>query len=353
MLDYIVVGAGLSGIAVSENLISLGKNIRVFENRSQSSSTVAGGIFNPVILKRFTLAWKADEQLKAAIPFYKGLEEKLNVKLVHNLPVYRRFNSVEEQNNWFEAMDKPSVAPFLDEKLVTSLNPNIQSQFSFGQVREAGTIDTELLLNEYRAYLAGRDQIVFEDFKYNEVKVLKSSVSYRDIEAKKIIFCEGFGLKNNKFFSYLPLQGNKGEYIIIRSKDLKLEVAVKSSVFILPLGNGLYKVGATYDNNDKTQEPTEKSKNELLGHLRRMITCSFELVDQVAGIRPSTRDRRPLAGRHPELEQLYCCNGFGSRGVLIAPPLAEEVVNLCENGIPLSAETDLKRFDKYYPGGLR
>lgn len=344
MLDYIIVGAGLSGIAVAEELLSLGRSIKVFEDHSQSSSTVAGGVFNPVILKRFTLAWEADKQLQTAIPFYKELEKKLQVKLVHRLPVYRKFNSVEEQNNWFTAMDKPSVAPFLDSRLVAQINPCIPSTNSFGQVLNTGTIDTALLLEKYRERLRDRGSLISETFDHDKLMIQHNSISYDGIEAKRIIFCEGFGLKDNPHFNFLPLQGNKGEYIIIKSEQLKLGVAVKSSVFILPLGNDLYKVGATYDHRDKSPDATEEARLKLLDQLKKMITCEFEVVGQVAGIRPATKDRRPVAGQHPELAPLFCCNGFGSRGVLIAPVLAKALVNFIEKGIPLSPEVDLQRF---------
>ena len=344
MPDYIIVGAGLSGIAVAEELIKRGRSIKVFDNSSQSSSTVAGGLYNPVILKRFTLAWEADKQLEISLPFYRSLEKKLKTSFVHPLPVFRKFNSVEEQNNWFTAMDKASVAPFLDHRLTTDINPCIPSMFQFGRVRNTGAIDTEKLLLEYRLYLKKIRSYKPEKFNYEDLQVRENNVKYNEVEAKAVIFCEGFGLKDNPFFNHLPLQGNKGEYIIIKSDELKLEVAVKSSVFILPLGKNLYKVGATYDNLDKTPHPTSGAKEKLLKQLKEMITCNFEVVDQVAGIRPATRDRRPLAGRHPQFPSLYCCNGFGSRGVLIAPVLARDLVEFIHSAKPLSPEVDLNRF---------
>ncbi len=52
----------------------------VYEDNSQNSSIVAGGMYNPVILKRFTPVWNAVEQLKVALPFYKTLETDQFVK---------------------------------------------------------------------------------------------------------------------------------------------------------------------------------------------------------------------------------------------------------------------------------
>ncbi|CAN5132007.1 FAD-dependent oxidoreductase [soil metagenome] len=344
MLDYIIVGAGLSGICVTETLREREKSFVVFENGSQNSSTVAGGIYNPVILKRFTLAWNADEQLEPAILFYRDLEEKLGIPIIEELPIYRKFNSIEEQNNWFEALDKPLLAPFLDPSLVKDINKNIPSQFSFGKVNHTGRVNTSLLISAYREFLDLGDNLRNSAFEYAKLELKDDHIIYENLKARKIIFSEGYGMSTNPFFSFLPLHGNKGEYLIIKSEDLKLDVAVKSSVFILPLGNDLYKVGATYDNRDTGKDPTEAARETLISQVSRMITCDFEVVDQVAGIRPSTRDRKPLVGQHPEYQQLYCCNGFGSRGVLMAPTIARALLRFIENGQKLDPEIDLNRF---------
>lgn len=346
MLDYIVVGMGLSGLAVTSELEKRNKSFRVFEDHSQKSSLVAAGIFNPVILKRITLAWKADEQLETAIPFYRELEEKLEVKFLHLWNIYRKFHSVEEQNNWFLAADKPKLSPFLITKLEREVSPHISSGFGFGRVSQTGNIDTDTLLNEYRRYLRKQDKISFETFEYEQLEREADKFKYKDWPAKAVIFCEGFGMSNNPFFNYLPLRGNKGEYITIYSEELKLEKAVKSSSFIIPLGNNLYKVGATYNHKDKSQDTTEEARKQLTDQLDRLIGCDYEVVDQDAGIRPATADRRPLAGAHPEFSNMYCCNGFGSRGVLIAPSLAKELLDFIENGTELSPESNIDRFIK-------
>ncbi|TRO67122.1 NAD(P)/FAD-dependent oxidoreductase [Christiangramia sabulilitoris] len=352
MLDHILVGLGLSGLAVAEELEKRGRDYVVFEDNSQSSSYVAGGIFNPVILKRFTAAWNAAEQMKTALPFYEHLEKKLGVHFVHKWNIYRRFHSVEEQNDWFVATDKPGVAPFLDPELKRNKNPNLDAGHALGKVLHTGNIDTELLLDNYRAHLAKNGLLKNERFDHAALVIDNDKFSYKGLASKNIIFCEGFGLKKNPYFSYLPLRGNKGEYITIRSKELKLDFAVKSSVFLMPLGNDLYKAGATYDHEDKTPVPTEKARLRLINELRKFIKCDFEVVDQVAGIRPATADRKPLVGEHPEISNMYCCNGFGSRGVLIAPNVSLALLDHIENDMDLDTEVDLRRFTrKHYRQG--
>ena len=153
MLDYIIVGLGLSGLAVSEALEKRNKTFVVFEDNSQRSSYVAGGIFNPVILKRFTPAWNAAKQMQNALPFYKNLEHKLEKSFVNEWNIFRRFHSIEEKNDWFVALDKPGLTPFMDAKIVKNVNKNISAEFGFGRVLKTGNIATEELLDNYRNYL--------------------------------------------------------------------------------------------------------------------------------------------------------------------------------------------------------
>jgi glycine oxidase len=144
-------------------------------------------------------------------------------------------------------------------------------------------------------------------------------VQYKDIEAKHIIFAEGFGMHSNPYFNHLPLDGTKGELFIIKAPALDLDVIVNTSVFILPLGNDLFKVGATYNWVDKTSTPTEEGKQELIDRIKEILTCDFEIIQHLAGVRPTVKDRKPLIGRHSMHSQLYLLNGLGTRGVLLGP----------------------------------
>lgn len=346
MVDYLVIGLGLAGISFCEQLEDHGKTFHVISDDSQTSSSVAGGLYNPVILKRFTLAWKANEQLELALPFYAKLERKLGISLDHRLEVVRRFGSAEEQNLWFEAIDKPFLGTFLSPEVHSNTNVHIEAPHGFGTVFKTGRIATDQLLLSYSQYLKEKEKLTSESFNYDLLQIKNESISYKSITARNIVFAEGFGLKGNPYFNYLPLHGNKGEYVIIKAPELKERKAIKSSIFCIPLGNDLYKVGANYDRNDLTNSPTEQTKEALLKKLERFITCDYKVIDQVAGVRPTVVDRRPLVGRHPTESNLYVLNGFGSRGILIAPYVAPQLYRNIEHQIPLEAEIDCARFER-------
>ncbi len=343
-VDYIIVGMGLAGLAFTKELDKNEKTYLVFEDNSQNSSIVAGGVYNPVVLKRFTPVWNAKEQLNIALPFYKDLEIQFNKKYDYPIDIYRIFKSVEEQNNWFAACDNPTLSNFMSAKLIKEKHQGVMADFGYGKLLNTGRIDTKTLLEDYRNYLLGRKLIRNESFQYDELKINENNVEYKEVTASKIVFCEGFGLKKNPFFNELPMQEAKGELITIHAPNLNVDFLIKSALFVLPLGNNLYKVGATFNWKDKTQFPTEEGKNELISKLGTFITAPYQIVDHVAGIRPTVKDRRPLAGKHPKYQNLAVLNGLGTRGVMIAPTLAKALYDNLENEIELDKEISIARF---------
>lgn len=69
MLDYIIVGCGLAGIAFSEVALENNKKFLVINNLSQNATRIAGGLYNPVVLKRFSEVWKAKNNCSWLILF--------------------------------------------------------------------------------------------------------------------------------------------------------------------------------------------------------------------------------------------------------------------------------------------
>ncbi|MDT0559586.1 FAD-binding oxidoreductase [Ichthyenterobacterium sp. W332] len=344
-VDYIIVGCGLAGIAFCEELRALGKTFCVFDNNSQQSSLVAAGLYNPVILKRFTKVWKSKEQLALLDFYYTRLEKLLDVKLDYKFPILRKFSSVEEQNLWFQATDKPGLEPYLSLDIKKNTNPNIEANFGFGTVKSTGRIETSRLIYHYKKYLKSINVLIEETFDYSVLVSEETSVIYKDYTSKHIVFAEGFGIRNNPFFNHLPLYGTKGEVLTIKAPKLQLDYAIKSSVFIIPEGNDTYRVGSTYNRDDKTNKPTVAGKKELVSKLETLMTCEYEIIDHKAGVRPTVKDRRPLIGRHHQHQSIYLLNGLGSRGVMVSPYISKQLYAFIEHNEPLNPEINCNRFN--------
>jgi glycine oxidase len=346
MIDYLIIGSGLAGISFSEIALQNGKSILVLDNSSQNSSKVAAGLYNPVILKRFSEVGQAKEHLLVMNEFLKGLEKKLITKIDFKTPILRKFFSIEEQNNWFAASDKVNLAPYLSTHLINKKYKSIESPFGYGEVLQTGYVDTARLLEKYKEYLKKNQLFQEEYFDYSLLHEEKNGIRYKDIQAKHIIFAEGFGMHANPYFKHLPLDGTKGEILIIKAPLLDLDVILNTSVFIVPLGNDFFKIGATYNWEDKTAVLTEEGKNELVDRIKEIITCDFEIINHFAGVRPTVKDRKPLVGTYSNHHSIHILNGLGTRGVMLGPAMAKALFENIEYQKPLISTIDIKRFTK-------
>ncbi|VXB06244.1 FAD-dependent oxidoreductase [Flavobacterium sp. 9AF] len=343
MKDFLIVGAGIAGVSFAELCKQHNKSFVVYDDNSQPSSRIAGGLYNPVVLKRFSEVWKAKEQLQLAFPFYENLEKKLQTTFDYKIPIYRKFASVEEQNDWFTAADKPSLSDFLSTKLIGDKYASVNASYGYGEVLYTGYLDVRKLVSSYASYLEASHLFTSERFNYEEVEITNDFILYKNDKYKNIIFAEGFGMHANPYFNDLPLDGTKGELLIIEAPNLKIDVTIKSSIFILPIGNDKYKVGATYDWTDKTNIPTTAGKNELTEKLKETITCDYKIIEHFAGVRPTVKDRRPLVGTHYKHKNIHVLNGLGTRGVMLAPFLANQLFNHLVLGENLEKEIDIIR----------
>lgn len=346
MIDYLIVGGGIAGLCFAELCLQNNKSFKLITDDSQNSSKIAGGLYNPVILKRFTGLEDAGIQLNYLEIFYSRIEQRTGVIINFPLPLLRKFFSIEEQNNWFQAADQPKMAPFLSTDLVKKKIQGIDAPFDYGRVLRTGYLDTALFLKSYHALLNDLDLLVNTTLDYSKLINEEKHLEYEHIKYNKVIFAEGFGLHANPFFNHLPLDGTKGELFIIKAPELDLKVIINTSVFILPLGNQLFKVGATYNWQDKTDLPTQEGREELIAKIKEILQCDFEIIAHYAGVRPTVKDRKPLLGQHEKHKNLFILNGLGTRGVMLGPYCAKMLFDFSENNIEIPMHYSIKRFNK-------
>ncbi len=345
MYHYIIVGFGIAGYSFSQILEENRRNFIVFDNQSQQSTRIAGGMYNPIILKRFTPAWKAAEMLPYALLQFQKSELKFGKKYIFPIKIYRKLASIEEQNNWAVASDKPVMRDFMLPVSFEKID-GIESPYGFGILKNTGIVNVSQLLDDAKKELKRKKLLIEEEFQYKNLNIYPDYVEYQGIKARCIIFAEGYGLKKNPYFNSLPLMGTKGEMLLIKT-EAQIPYIVKSNVFLAPdvSQKGQYYVGATYNWEDKSNIPTQEAKEHLENKLQQLFNKDYKVVLQKAGIRPTVKDRRPLVGTHPEYKNLAVLNGMGTRGVILAPNIAKYLYNYLEFEQKLPPEIDIKRFD--------
>lgn len=333
--DYTIVGHGLAGAVLAHSILQQGKRVRVIDNNPNSSSSkVAAGVFNPIVVKRVSKSWRADELFPFAQTFYRKLEEEWRESFYHPRPLARVMNDVLEQNVWMERMGNPVFDGYLDDRKIEELETGpFNMPMGYAVVNHAGNLDIPKFLNASKEVLIRNEAYEQGTFDHENAGSGKAP----------IIFCEGHQGANNPWFNWLPFALTKGEVLLIRS-EVKLTTILNKKIFILPLSNGLFKVGSTFDWKNVNEEVTEPAKAELIKKLDVFFKGDYEVIEQQAAIRPTVKDRKPLVGRHPKHKHLILFNGLGAKGVSYAPWLANNLINHLEKGLPLDAEADIQRY---------
>lgn len=344
-VDYLIVGAGIAGSVLADHLIKAGKEVLVIDDASKSnSSKVAGGLYNPITGRQMVKTWNCDNLFDYLIPYYRGLEKELNATFMHDIPIYRPFFSFEEQNEWMAKSADASYQHYIKAiKSKPEWSEEVSNPYGGLLLDNSGYLDTAAFLKVYREKLRNQGALVETDFQFERLKRVSDKFSYDEIEAERIVFCDGRTGKENPYFSWLPFSLVKGELLFMKS-DVIPRVIYNRGVFVIPLKNGLVKCGSTYEHKQLDEKPTNQAQNELVRRVNKLINFSFEIVDQKAGVRPATKDRKPFIGQHPNEQGVWIFNGLGTKGVSLAPYYAKQFVSHLEEGKPLDAEVNIERF---------
>lgn len=353
-VNYIIVGQGIAGTVLAQTLLKHGKSVVVIDDKNLSkASRIAAGLYNPVVFKRLVKSWMADALIPFMDEFYADAEQLLGAKFYFTQQIVKPFAEEQEKVLWLKKVNE-DVGKYLGKTILTDfLNDTVHNPLGACEITKAGNLDTALFLDSFRNYFKKNNCLLEEKFEYDKLILSENSVSYKDLTSDKIIFCEGYKSIDNPYFNWLPFKLTKGEILTVKIPLLGgvragFEKVINKGIFILPLGNHTYKVGATYEWNDLTEEITEKGKTELIDKLQKVIKVPFEIIDHQAGIRPTVIDRRPLIGLHPKHPALGVFNGMGTKGVMLAPYFANHFYNFLENNIPLDKEVTISRVN-YLP----
>lgn len=350
MFDYLIIGQGLAGTVLSHTMMQNGKKVFVINKANEHAAyQVSAGLFNPVTGKRLSKTWKAEQLFPFLKNFYQGLENTLSERFIHPMPVYKPFSSIAEQNDWYAKALEKNYAGFVDTEIPKSRYGDlIHNEFGGFETLQSGYVEVKKLVHTFRKYLIDKGLYKEMHQPANQVQLKENFVEVDGIQASRLIFCEGNEVQHNPYFSWLPLRPNKGHVLEIRSEQLRSDVILNKSAFILPADPGKFRAGSTYENHFDDIEVSPKAVSDIKTRLETFLKVPFEVTGAKTGIRPAVSDRKPLLGLHPHVKTLGIFNGLGTKGVSLAPYFALGFLQHLETGEDLDPEVSITRFISKY-----
>jgi len=348
--DFIVVGHGLAGALLSYTLRKRGHRVLVIdEPRPSGASQVAAGLLNPIAGKRFAKSWLADAFIPAADVLYDELEAHFGQELFIHKPIYKIFSSIEEQNTWMAKSASDGWEGYILATHTQSTNqPTVQDPYGGIMIGSGGNLLVARLLDLLTGELLAQGLLLAERFEMDRLQLTAEGVRYKEQEAGHLVFCEGFQVVHNPYFKWLPIQPTKGEVLEVQTENFDPECIYNKGVYVVPVGAGRFLVGATYDWRQPDEQPSAAGQQELAQRFSQITTQQFHVINHRAGIRPAVRDRKPLAGVHPQYPQLSVFNGMGSKGVQMAPYLAQQFAAALAGEAEVMPDIRISRFLSLY-----
>ncbi|MEO8085799.1 MAG: FAD-dependent oxidoreductase [Bacteroidota bacterium] len=341
-VDFIIVGQGIAGTFLSWFLLKNKKTFIVIDEQKQASaSKVAAGIIHPITGRRMVKAWMADTLIPFAQHTYQEMEAHFSRKIFHPFPIIELLSTAKEYNDWMSRSEDAGMQPYIENMKAENLYSEVLQHFSQKIiVKKTSWVNIGTFLSTFRDFILEEKMIEEEKFDHDQLVLENDEVRYKDMRAGKIIFCEGVEALHNPFWKMLPFLPAKGEILIVEAK-MNLQHILNRKIYILPIGNNLFKVGSTYTWKFDDANPTIEAREFLISQLKLILKIPFEVVDQMAAVRPTVKNRRPFLGLHPEHNQIGIFNGLGTKGCLLAPFFADHLAGFLCGRNELMKEVDV------------
>lgn len=342
-VDYLIIGQGLAGSLLAWELIQRGCKVHIVDNQKQNASQIAAGLINPITGMRLVKNEAIETLLPCAKQSYQALSHFFKTDFYHEKAMLRIIRSDKELKKYQQRLLDPSYLNFLKTELQTA-PAELIAPLGLIQQKQTGALSTVPLLNTLKGFFQQQQCYQAKEFDYHELQT-ENHLSWQGILAKKIIFCEGYQAINNPWFQYLPFQLAKGEILTFNSQFPIMPQILNYGRWFIPSSKYQFRIGATFDNKVLNTLATENAKSDLSAALHKIYPSlkSAQLCNHQANIRPTTLDKSPFIGQHPEYKNFYIFNGFGSKGSLQIPFYSQHFADYLLNGTPLENRVNINR----------
>lgn len=322
---FTIIGGGLAGSFMAARLCFAGQDVTLIDDQqTHSASRVAAGLFNVITGRYGAKSWMADQLLEDIQTFFAISACEPLAKHVHYTPIYRAFKEESEYNKWLGRSAEPAFRELVELVEHPLLSDQIINPHGGIMILPCGWVDIPALLADLHEVLTSEYglTIIHESVPFDRINLDNRNLWLDEAGLHSfdhLILCHGHHLTHCPWLPDGSIIPNKGEILILESDRLDLPFVLSKKIYLIPIGEGRFLTGSTYANQFEHTEPTFPAADEIMMYVDQAIHVPTRVLDHWAGVRPTTRNRRPIIGTHPDHSHLHVLGGFGTKGVLLAP----------------------------------
>lgn len=365
VFDFCILGAGIAGLSLADSLQECGLSVCVIEKDhiGSGASGTPGGLVNPATGRRATKSWKAEACFKAVSEnlaktasysdktFFAGngvLRPAITGKMAAKM--WDRFRETTWPDGWCR---------WMPEQEIKELHPGITCIEGGLWLPVGITVDVAKYLQALAAYLKDNSVEIYTGRQPHPTEVdthWEIKLSGQTLWAEQLIYATGYATLSMDYWSELPFNPIKGQVARFRVDDpaLRFDHSISSLGYIANLGSdNTFIQGSTYEHDFKNLKPDKFGEEYLRKRLRRTLPeleKQSKIIDQWAGVRVSTPNRKPILGRHKEIKNLHLFTGLGSKGLMYGKYLADHYTDHLINESALFEEVNIERFYNAFTG---
>lgn len=352
--EVIVVGGGVTGLAVAHELARRGREVLVLDRDDVPgvATHAAAGMLAPTSEADLTERSLVDLELDslgrypgfvAAIEGLSGRSCGYRTEGTLWVALNRDQEGDLERLSAFQRAKGLAARPLSPEE-VLAREPHLSGRIVAGLLAEGDhQVDPRALAAALRTALARLGGRVAIGCRATRIEHAAGQVEAVSGVAGEVAFrvpCEvvvlAAGVWSEEVAAPVPplgLRPVKGQLVRLAGPDLVSHVVRTPEVYLVPRQGGALLVGATMEEQGFDALPTAGAVLDLLREAWRLLPGVYDLAvtELSVGFRPAVRDHRPVIGG-TATRGLYVATGHFRNGVLLAPATAHHLAEWIVGG---------------------
>ena len=257
----------------------------------------------------------------------------------------RLFKDAEEQKVWKKKKDLLEYKDFLGKRYHQGeFKDSLKDKHGSFEILKAAILDVQTFLQASKDLFASEGCLCEKNIDHADISIADDILKYSGKSYHKVIFCEGFRVGGNPWFQSIPMESSQGEIQTVMANAPLPEGILNCGKWLRPLGNGLFQAGSTHKWDNMYSDPEKENDNEIQDEMKNILHQVPVLLHRRTGIRPASKDRKPVLGFHPKNPCLGILNGFGAKGSMMGPWMAKHLSDVIQGVTQIDSELDVRRY---------